>query len=160
LTCISKLHIIFCETTEQLAPKLHHFEISRLHTKSVTQTLGRIHMNKRSINTSHRPLRIQHTTKSSKEYPRHQRDPDPRSQQSSGHIPTPYTAQPPGLEFCIFITINIIYLLVVYLRYILQITIRENIPENGTILWLVLVFYARNQNNRKLYTSIRVVLSE
>jgi len=117
-------------------------------------------MNNRSINTSQRPLRVQHTINTSNEYPRHKRDSIPRSQQSSGHRPTPYTVQPPGLDCCTFITINIIYLLVVYLRYVLQNTLRENIPANGTILWFKLVFYARNQNNRVLYTSIRVVLPE
>jgi hypothetical protein len=149
-----------CEATEQLGLKLHHFEVSRLRTQSVTQTLGSIHMNKRSVRTSQRPLPIQHTTNTSNEFPRYQRDSNPRSEQSSGHRLMPYTAEPPGLEWCIFITINIIYLLIDYLRYVLQITLRENIPKDGNILWLELMFYARNQNNCQLYTSIRVMLPE
>jgi len=49
-------YYFFCEATEQLGSKLHHFEVSRLPTQSVTQTLGRIHKNNRSISTPQRPL--------------------------------------------------------------------------------------------------------
>jgi hypothetical protein len=64
---------------------------------------------------------------------------DPSSKAAAD--PRPRTALSPGSESCISTTIDIIYLLVFYFWCVLQNTLTENVPPNGTVLWLAFVFF-------------------
>ena len=86
------IFFFFCDATPQIwiwQPRCSAFYITHTHTQ------GRQDSPERVISPSQRPPPTQNTTNTTDKHPYHQRDSNPRSQQSSGFRPTLYTAGTP-----------------------------------------------------------------
>ena len=72
------------------------FQVSRSHARARAQTHVWQDSPEQGISLQQRSLHTKHTTNTTDEHPRPQRDSNPQSQQQSGCRPTPQTAGPPG----------------------------------------------------------------